>query len=132
MLNVVFYVVLVVHVVSSLLLILTVLLQRPKSEGLGASFGGAITDSVFGAQTSDILVKASVWLGTIVLTATLALATIYSHTSTRSGINQKVLDAPDSIDETAAPAPQTTAPAAEAKAEVQKAATPTAPAEAKK
>ena len=45
------------------LLLGVVLLQRPKQEGLGAAFGAAITDQAFGARTTDVLKKATVYFG---------------------------------------------------------------------
>ena len=40
---------LTVHVIVCVLLILIVLMQRPKSEGLGTTFGGGVTDTLFGS-----------------------------------------------------------------------------------
>ena len=53
-----------VLVIVSLLLLGVVLMQRPKQEGLGAAFGAAITDQAFGARTTDVLKKATVYFGT--------------------------------------------------------------------
>ncbi|MFK5921155.1 MAG: preprotein translocase subunit SecG [Verrucomicrobiota bacterium] len=49
-------------VMVSLLLILVTLMQRPKQEGLGAAFGGGMMNDTFGAQTTDVLQKSTVWL----------------------------------------------------------------------
>jgi len=46
----------------SLLLVLVTLMQRPKQEGLGAAFGGGMMNDTFGAQTTDVLQKGTVWL----------------------------------------------------------------------
>ena len=67
-------VLLVVHVVICLLLCLTVLMQRPKQEGLGAAFGGGMTDQAFGARTTDVLQKGTVYLATILFVITLILS----------------------------------------------------------
>ena len=48
MLPIVIKILLVIHVIVSLLIILLVLMQRPKNEGLGAAFGGGTTDQLFG------------------------------------------------------------------------------------
>jgi len=48
-------VLLVILVLICLLLILLVLMQRPKNEGLGAAFGGGMTENLFGAQTTNVL-----------------------------------------------------------------------------
>ena len=44
---------------------LVIMMQRSKQEGLGAAFGGGFTESVWGAQTSQVLVKATVWLAAL-------------------------------------------------------------------
>jgi preprotein translocase subunit SecG len=56
------------------LLCLVVLLQESKSSGLGASFGGEATDSLFGTATADILKKLTAWLGAIFLVACVLLS----------------------------------------------------------
>ena len=70
---------LVLHVIVCLLLVLVVLMQLPRSEGLGAAFGGAVTENIFGAQTTHVLAKFTVWLGVAFFAITLALAIAYSH-----------------------------------------------------
>lgn len=65
---------LVIHVIICLLLALVVLMQRPKQEGLGAAFGGGLTDQAFGAQTTNVLQKGTVYLGTLFFVITLVLA----------------------------------------------------------
>ena len=49
MLNLFINVLLVIHVILCLLIAVAVLMQRPKNEGLGAAFGGGMTESLFGA-----------------------------------------------------------------------------------
>lgn len=39
----------------AILLCLVILMQESKSTGLGASFGGDASDSVFGTSTADVL-----------------------------------------------------------------------------
>ncbi|PYK67367.1 MAG: preprotein translocase subunit SecG [Verrucomicrobia bacterium] len=46
---------LVVFVLVCLLMMLVILMQRPKSEGLGAAFGSGVTENIFGAQTTNVL-----------------------------------------------------------------------------
>ena len=65
---------LVIHVIICLLLALLVLMQRPKQEGLGAAFGSGLTDQAFGARTTDVLQKGTVYLGTLFFVVTLVLA----------------------------------------------------------
>lgn len=42
-----------------------VLIQESKSSGLGASFGGEASDSLFGTSTADVLKKFTGWLAVI-------------------------------------------------------------------
>src|SRR5438477_5133683 len=72
----------VFFVLVALLMVLVILMQRPKSEGLGAAFGGAVTENIFGAQTTNVLVKFTTWLAGIFFALTLALSILYAHRST--------------------------------------------------
>jgi preprotein translocase subunit SecG len=65
---------LVVFVVVCLLMALLILMQRPKQEGLGAAFGGGVTDQVFGARTTNVLQRGTVYLGSLFFILSLTLA----------------------------------------------------------
>ena len=73
---------LAIFVLVALLMVLVILMQRPKSEGLGAAFGGAVTENIFGAQTTNVLVKFTGWLAGIFFAVTFALSILYAHRST--------------------------------------------------
>lgn len=73
-----------VLVVVSLLLLGVVLMQRPKQEGLGAAFGAAITDQAFGARTTDVLKKATVYFGTAFMVLCLVLGMLISRQHVKS------------------------------------------------
>ncbi|MFP6859171.1 MAG: preprotein translocase subunit SecG [Roseibacillus sp.] len=77
---------LVAHVVVSLLLILVVLMQRPKQEGLGAAFGAGVTDQMFGAQTTNVLQKGTAYFGTAFLVLSLVLAILIGKRNFEKGI----------------------------------------------
>jgi preprotein translocase subunit SecG len=62
-----------------LLMVLVILMQRPKSEGLGAAFGGGMTENLFGAQTTNVLVKFTAWLAGIFFVLTFALSILYAR-----------------------------------------------------
>lgn len=65
----------------AVLMMLVILMQRPKSEGLGAAFGGAVTENLFGAQTTNVLVKFTAWLAGIFFAITFTLSVLYAHRS---------------------------------------------------
>jgi preprotein translocase subunit SecG len=73
---------LALFVLCSVLMVLVILMQRPKSEGLGAAFGGAVTENIFGAQTTNVLVKFTTWLAGIFFGLTFVLSILYAHRST--------------------------------------------------
>jgi preprotein translocase subunit SecG len=133
----------VVEVLVCLLLILIVLMQRPRQEGLGASFGDSMTSQVWGAQTTNVLQKFTVYLAVLlfVLTLSLAVLTAREQTPEKSKLfGDKPVEPPPAptapatpgpISVTPAPAAATTpapAPAAAPKAEEKKADAPKAPA----
>src|SRR5205823_560492 len=80
---------LVVHVIVSLLIVFVVLMQRPKSEGLGAAFGGGMTENLFGAQTTNVLQNFTRWLGGIFFALTLFLSVLYARQSVNESEIQK-------------------------------------------
>lgn len=118
---------LTLHVVVCLLLVLVVLMQLPRSEGLGAAFGGAVTENIFGAQTTHVLAKFTVWLGVAFFAITMLLAIAYSRRETgRSRIQQELLDSSVPL---ASPTPASSpSPAATPAAIPSPAASPAAPA----
>jgi len=123
MINIAIYILLGVNILVCILLTLLVLMQKPRSEGLGAAFGGSFTDSIFGAQTSDVLPKGTIWLGSIFMVLTLVLALLYSHRQTAGPKLQEELSKPvaaatnNLVTNAVAPAPvESSTPAAPAPA----------------
>jgi preprotein translocase subunit SecG len=98
---------LVLFVLVAALMILVILMQRPKSEGLGAAFGAGVTENIFGAQTTNVLVKFTTWLTGIFFGLTFALSVLYAHHSVASSAFRRELMKNQ-------PAPQTSPAAAKA------------------
>jgi preprotein translocase subunit SecG len=82
---------LVLFVLVAALMVFIILMQRPKSEGLGAAFGGGVTDNIFGAQTTNVLVKFTTWLAGIFFVLTFALSVLYAHQGTASSAFRREL-----------------------------------------
>ena len=76
--NILINILLTFYVVVSLLMLLIILMQRPKSEGLGAAFGGGVTENIFGAQTTNVLTKATAWLAGLFFFLTFLLSILYA------------------------------------------------------
>ena len=77
--NILINVLLAIYVLDALLMVLVILMQRPKSEGLGAAFGGGMTENLFGAQTTNVLTKFTGWLAALFFFLTFFLSILYAH-----------------------------------------------------
>ena len=70
------------YVIDCIFMGFVIMMQRSKQEGLGAAFGGGFTESIWGAQTSNVLVKATVWAALFFFILSISLARLYSHRAT--------------------------------------------------
>jgi preprotein translocase subunit SecG len=87
-------------------MLLVILMQRPKSEGLGAAFGGGVTENIFGAQTTNVLVKFTGWLTGIFFALTFTLSVLYSHKTSRdTGLRRELLRQQTTGQSSVSPAP---------------------------
>jgi len=97
---------LAIYVLVALLMLLVILMQRPKSEGLGAAFGGGVTENIFGAQTTNVLVKFTAWMAGIFFALTFALSVLYSHKTSRdTGLRRELLKQQSAAQPSASAAP---------------------------
>jgi preprotein translocase subunit SecG len=81
---------LVVFVIVCLLMALLILMQRPKQEGLGAAFGGGVTDQVFGARTTNVLQRGTVYLGSLFFILSLTLAILIGKQTKQKSLLEPV------------------------------------------
>jgi len=89
---------LVIFVIVCLLMTLLILMQRPKQEGLGAAFGGGVTDQVFGARTTNVLQRGTVYCGTLFFLLALLLAILIGHQNKDSALLKKDKPAAEEVD----------------------------------
>lgn len=99
-----------VLLIVSIFLILVVLMQKAKSDGgMGAAMGGGMAEATFGADTSNVLSKATINAAILffILACGLYLGRIYEHKHVRaSGGALPIITVP------AAPAPVAAPPKA--------------------
>src|SRR5438067_13880690 len=119
--NILINVILAVDMLVAVLMTLVILMQRPKSEGLGEAFGGGVTENIFGAQTTNVLVKFTGWLAGIFFVLTFVQGVLYAQrSSSDSALHKELMGMPTPAGSPAA----TTAPnAATSAANVSPAAT---------
>jgi len=108
------YIIMLIGIVLvSLFLLLLVLMQRPKQEGLGATFGVDATNQMFGSRTTDVLQKTTTYFTVVFFLLALSLGLLNARetkNASRLGKDLAALPAPE------APAPppppaETTSPA---------------------
>ncbi|PYL99739.1 MAG: preprotein translocase subunit SecG [Verrucomicrobia bacterium] len=125
--NILINVLLAIDMLVAVLMTLVILMQRPKSEGLGAAFGGGVTENIFGAQTTNVLTKFTGWLAGIFFVLTFVLGILYAQRSSSDSSLRRELMAMPTAAPAASPAPATgspgNTPAADAGANVSPSAT---------
>jgi preprotein translocase subunit SecG len=78
MLNIVISFLTFVLIINSLFLVLVILMQRANSNaGMGSAFGGGVTESAFGAETTNILTRATKWSSIAFFVIALVLYLLY-------------------------------------------------------
>ncbi|MGI8889310.1 MAG: preprotein translocase subunit SecG [Chthoniobacterales bacterium] len=112
---------LVLEALVALLMMFVILMQRPKSEGLGAAFGGGVTENIFGAQTTTVLTTITTWLAGTFFALVLALSVLYAHRGAPDSALRRELMKTSAPAKAAAPLPAKAAAqnaAADAKAKI--------------
>jgi len=106
--NILISVLLAIDMLVAVLMTLVILMQRPKSEGLGAAFGGGVTENIFGAQTTNVLVKFTGWLAGIFFVLTFALSVLYAQRgSSDSALHKELMGMPTPAASNGATSPAT-------------------------
>jgi len=110
--SILIHLLLAINLIIAVLIVLVTLMQRPKQEGLGAAFGGGMTENLFGAQTTNVLVSITRWLGGLFFAISLIISALYARqATTKSSVQKELLNAPK------VEAPSTPAPEGETKGE---------------
>lgn len=61
-------------VLLCILLCFVILIQESKSSGMGAAFGGAASESVFGTSTAEVLKTFTAWLAVVFFVSCIILS----------------------------------------------------------
>ncbi|MBI3939240.1 MAG: preprotein translocase subunit SecG [Acidobacteria bacterium] len=111
----VFYLVLAVHLLVSLILIAVVLLQSGKGADLAGAFGGGGSQTAFGSRgAATFLSKLTTACAVIFMMTSLGLAILYNKQNAGSvmeGVPSPATPAPGGVPQAQPPAPQQAAPA---------------------
>jgi preprotein translocase subunit SecG len=125
------YILTFILILISAFLILVVLMQKSKDGGMGAALGGGMTESAFGAETGNVLSKATInaTIAFFVLSFVLYLAFVYQHKHSAGG-DAALPNIPAPAAVAPATVPAGTAPTAAAPAATPAVTLPAAPAPA--
>ena len=111
--DILYSVILVVHVLAGLSVVGLVLLQHGKGADMGAAFGSGASGSLFGATGSaNFLSRATAVLAAVFFITSLSLSYVSNSRPAKSG---SVMDSVPAVTAPAAPAPEPGAPDSKAK-----------------
>lgn len=103
------YFLIFVEIVSCFLLLVAILLQKSKGQGVGLTFGTAMGESLFGAQVTNVMVRVTVVLAVIFLITTTLLAMLGNRRVNRT-LADSIVDKPMAAPAAPAPMAGETAP----------------------
>ena len=103
--NALFDVLLVIYVLDCCFMGLIIMMQRSKQEGLGAAIGGGFMQEFAGAQTSAVLVRATVYAAALFFILSITLARLSSH---RVSLDQQGSTVQQELEKSLAPTPAAT------------------------
>ena len=83
-----------IEVVSCVLLIGVILLQKSKGQGVGLAFGSGMGEAMFGSRVGNVLTKATVVLAIVFLANTTLLALLGARKPDTSVATRLLQDAP--------------------------------------
>ena len=105
---------LVVEVLAAFLLIVVILAQKSKDQGLGMAFGSGMGESLFGSRAGNVLTRMTITLAAVFMLTTIVLGILFARGKTGSGsvMDKASATAPMAPAAPAAPmgAPQAAAP----------------------
>ncbi len=93
-----FYVLsIILFMILCALLCFVILIQESKATGLGASFGGDSSDSLFGTSTADVLKKFTGWLASLFLVSCVLLS-LWTSAMGRAPVQEEGLPQMEELD----------------------------------
>lgn len=107
-------VLLIVEVLSAFLLVVVILAQKSKDQGLGMAFGGGMGESLFGSRAGNVLTRMTITLAAVFMLTTIVLGILFANG--KGGSSGSVMDgagAEAPLAPVAAPAAPLSAPVAE-------------------
>jgi preprotein translocase subunit SecG len=93
--QILFYVMIVIHVIVCLFLIGVVLLQQGRSADLAGAFGGQGSQTAFGPRAAaNVLTRLTTWSAVIFMVTSLGLTILYDRTTNNGSVLSGTKTAP--------------------------------------
>ena len=78
-------VLLIVEVLAAFLLVVVILAQKSKDQGLGMAFGSGMGESLFGSRAGNVLTRMTITLATVFMLTTIVLGVLFARGKGGSG-----------------------------------------------
>jgi preprotein translocase subunit SecG len=95
----------IIEVMTSILLVGVILLQKSKDEGLGLAFGAGVGETLFGSRAGNVLTKITIGLAVVFMVNTLLIGMVLRNSVTSGSVTDRL--PPEQM---APPQPEGTAP----------------------
>jgi preprotein translocase subunit SecG len=103
--QILFYFVIVLHIIVSLFLIGVVLLQQGRSADLAGAFGGQGSQTAFGPRAAaNVLTRLTTWSAILFMITSLSLTALYIRSTGSHSVLEDTKSAPTSTSAPAKPA----------------------------
>lgn len=105
---------LIVEVLAAFLLVVVILAQKSKDQGLGMAFGSGMGESLFGSRAGNVLTRMTITLAAVFMLTTIALGVLFAKgkgSATGSVMDKAAAQMP--VAPVSAPAAPMSAPVAE-------------------
>ena len=76
---------LIVEVLAAFLLVVVILAQKSKDQGLGMAFGSGMGESLFGSRAGNVLTRMTITLAAVFMVTTVVLGILFARGATGTG-----------------------------------------------
>ena len=76
---------LIVEVLAAFLLVVVILAQKSKDQGLGIAFGSGMGESLFGSRAGNVLTRLTIILAAVFMLTTMVLGILFARGQTGGG-----------------------------------------------
>ncbi len=76
---------LIIEVLSAFLLVVVILAQKSKDQGLGMAFGSGMGESLFGSRAGNVLTRMTITLSAVFMLTTIVLGILFANGKPGSG-----------------------------------------------